>query len=186
MSVKAFDRLVECFNKLPGVGKKSAQKYAYHAALADSFMGLNLAHSIEDAIRSLRHCEMCGGISENEICDICADENRDNLILCVVQNAKDIITIEASASFGGRYFVFDDTNRINALAANIDKNGVREIIFAFTPGISSDGLMLFIEDHLSGDGVSFTKIAQGIPTGVSLENVDILSLSKAISERRTL
>ncbi len=181
--LEKFDELVECFGKLPGVGKKSALKYAYHAALGDPFLGLNLAHTIEDAVRFLRRCERCGAISENEICDICADEGRERETLLVVGDPKDVLTIENSGSYGGLYFVFENTERIDALRENIARGEVREVIFAFTPGLGGDALMLFIESELAGLGLKFTKIAQGIPTGVSLDNVDMLSLSKAIKDR---
>lgn len=171
---------------MPGVGKKSAQKYAYHVALKDSFLGLNLAQCIEDAVRFLRHCSMCGAISENEICDICSSTDRDKQSLCIVESPKDIITIEQSNSFNGIYFVFDDANKIEKLKIQIVSNGVQEIIFALTPSINSDATMLYIEDKLDGLNLNFTKIAQGIPTGVSLENVDMLSLIKAIKDRRTI
>ncbi|ABK83264.1 recombination protein RecR [Campylobacter fetus] len=184
--LEKFNELVSCFEKIPGVGKKSALKYAYHVALQDSFFGLNLAHTIEDAVRFLKHCSMCGGISENEICDICSDINRDKKTLCIVETPKDILTIEYSNSFNGLYFVFDDANKLDKLKSNIKENGIKELLFALTPSINSDGMMLYIEDKLKDFDVSFTKIAQGIPTGVSLENVDILSLTKAIKDRRSL
>lgn len=181
--LEKFDELVACFEKLPGVGKKNAQKYAYHVALYDSFLGLNLAHNIEDAVRFLKYCSMCGGISQNEICDICDDDDRDREILCIVESPRDIFTIEHSNSFEGLYFVFDDINKIENLKNNILKNKIKEILFAFTPGIKSDGLMLFIENELVGLNLNFTKIAQGVPVGVSLENIDMLSLSKAIKNK---
>lgn len=184
--LEKFDALVACFEKIPGVGKKSALKYAYHLALEDSFLGLNLAHTIEDCIRFLKHCLMCGGISENEICDICSDEDREKKLLCIVESPKDILTIENSGSFNGLYFVFNSLDRVDMLKENIMKNYTNEIIFALTPGINSDGLMLFIENELKDLNITFTKIAQGIPTGVSLENIDILSLTKAIKDRRII
>lgn len=186
LKLEKFDELVACFEKLPGVGKKSAQKYAYHVALHDSFAGLNLAHCIEDAIHFLKHCKMCGGIAQDEICDICSDTERERSMLCVVESPKDIIVIEQSGSYNGLYFVFDDTNRLDALKDNIDKNGIHEVIFALTPGINSDGIMLYLENELEGKNIKFTKIAQGVPTGVSLENIDILSLTKAIKDRNTI
>lgn len=181
--LEKFDELVESFSKLPGVGKKSATKYAYHVVFGDAFMGLNLAHNIENAIKFLKRCEDCGAISENEICDICADDNRNRALLCLVETPKDVITIEESNSYDGLYFVFDDTNKLQALEENIKKNGVEEIIFAFTPGINSDGIMLYLENELANFKLKFTKIAQGVPTGVSLDNIDLLSLTKAIKDR---
>ncbi|WP_336526370.1 recombination mediator RecR [Campylobacter devanensis] len=184
--LEQFDRLVEAFGKIPGVGKKSAIKYAYYVALQDPFFGLNLAHTIENSIHNLKHCIICSGISQNEICDICSDINRNNSIICVVDSPKDILTIEDSNSFDGLYFVFSDVNSIANLKDMIAKFDSKEIIFAFSPSINSDGIMLYIEDQLKELGISFTKIAQGIPTGVSLENVDMLSLTKAIKDRKEL
>lgn len=186
LKLEKFDALVACFEKIPGVGKKSALKYAYSVSLEDSFLGLNLAHTIEDSVRFLRHCAVCGGISENEICNICSSEDRQKEVICIVETPKDILTIEQSDSFDGMYFVFDDVNKIDSLKKMITKNSATEIIFAFTPSINSDGIMLYIEDKLKDLSLNFTKIAQGIPTGVSLENVDMLSLTKAIKDRRTI
>lgn len=184
--LEQFDKLVEAFGKIPGVGKKSAIKYAYYVALQDPFFGLNLAHTIENSIHSLKHCIICGGISHNEICDICSDIHRNNSIICIVENAKDILTIEDSNSFDGLYFVFNDINSVVNLKNMVCKFNSKELIFAFSPSINSDGIMLYIEDQLKELEISFSKIAQGIPTGVSLENVDMLSLTKAIKDRREL
>ena len=184
--LEQFDRLVEAFGKIPGVGKKSAIKYAYYVALQDPFFGLNLAHTIENSIHNLKHCIICNGISQNEICDICSDINRNSSIICVVESPKDILTIEDSNSFDGLYFVFNEINSIENLKDMIGKFNSKELIFAFSPSINGDGIMLYIEDQLKELGISFTKIAQGIPTGVSLENVDMLSLTKAIKDRKEL
>jgi recombination protein RecR len=184
--LEQFDRLVEAFGKIPGVGKKSAIKYAYYVALQDPFFGLNLAHTIENSIHNLKHCIICNGISQNEICDICSDINRNSSIICVVESPKDILTIEDSNSFDGLYFVFNEINSVENLKDMIGKFNSKELIFAFSPSINSDGIMLYIEDQLKELGISFTKIAQGIPTGVSLENVDMLSLTKAIKDRKEL
>ncbi|MEE3704121.1 recombination mediator RecR [Campylobacter sp. CX2-8023-23] len=181
-----FDNLVEAFGKIPGVGKKSAIKYAYYIALQDPFFGLNLAHTIENSIHNLKHCVICGGISQNEICDICANSSRDSSLICVVESPKDILTIEDSHSFDGLYFVFSDIQSVEKLKDMIIKFSSKELIFAFSPSINSDGIMLYIEDQLKDININFTKIAQGIPTGVSLENVDMLSLTKAIKDRKEL
>ena len=186
MKNEKFDELVELFARLPGVGKKSAQKYAYFVALGDPFLGRALAASIEDAIRFLRHCERCGAISEHELCDICSDSARDKKLLCVVESAKDIITIESSHSYEGLYFVLSSTNDISKLKNAVAQNGTKELIFALTPGLNSDAIMLYVENELGEFNLNFTKIAQGIPTGVSLENVDTLSLSKALKDRNSV
>ncbi len=182
--LEKFNKLVEAFETLPTVGKKSALRFAYHAVLNDTFGAMKLSSAIESAIKSIRQCQKCGSLSEHEICDICLDERRDIHKLCVVESAKDIFVLEEHKLFDGRYFVFSSLEEdvLFKLEAMV-KEGVKEIIFAFTPSMASDGLILFIEDKLKAYSLIFTKIAQGVPTGVHLENVDMLSLSKALESR---
>ena len=183
--LEKFNELICAFEKLPGVGKKSAQRYAYHVCLNDSFGGLKLSQSIEEAIRFTRKCEICGGLSEDEICEICSDENRDKNLLAIVESPKDILILEQSAVYKGLYFVLEEitSEQIDKLKGNILQNNTSEIIFAFTPGLNSDAVMAFIEDKIGDLNVKFSKIAQGVPTGVSLENIDLLSLMKAFESR---
>lgn len=183
-SLEKFNRLVEALQQLPTIGQKSATRLAYHMVMNDSFGALKLAHAIENALGSLRKCRSCGGLSEDELCVICSDDRRNHEILCIVENAKDILTFEENALFDGRYFVLDALEQldINHLR-DIVKSGIKEVIFALTPSIANQGVMLYIEDKLMDMDIRFTRIAQGVPTGVSLENVDVLSLSKALEDR---
>lgn len=183
--IDKFEELVACFEKLPGVGKKSALRYAYFVSIENSFLGLNLAHNIEDAVHFLKRCASCGAICENEICDICADLERDRSKICIVENPKDILVLEKGKIFKGLYFTLDDISPeiLDKLQNMIRQNNSKEIIFAITPGINSDGIMLYIEEKLKNFSLKFSKIAQGIPTGVALENVDMLSLIKAMDGR---
>ncbi len=182
--LEKFNRLIEAFEKLPTVGRKSAVRFAYHLVLNDTFSAMKLANAIESAIKSIRKCEICGSISEHEICDICLDERRDGQKLCIVESAKDVFVLEEHKLFDGRYFVLSDLEEdtLERLRGVI-REGVSEVIFALTPSLASDTLILFIEDKLKDYELSFTKIAQGVPTGVNLENVDMLSLSKALESR---
>ncbi len=183
-SLEKFNRLVEALEELPTIGKKSATRLAYHMVMKESFVGMKISHAIEDALGSLRKCSMCGGMSEDELCFICSDESRDVAQLCILENAKDILLLEENGLFDGKYFVLDSLEElsINHLE-NIVKAGVKEVIFALTPSIANDAVILYIEDKLEPYHVSFTKIAQGVPTGVSLENIDILSLTRALQDR---
>lgn len=180
-----FYELVEAFESLPAIGKKSALRLAYHIVMNDNYCGIKLAHCIENALKSIKKCKKCGSMSENEICEYCLDENRDSKKLCIVQSAKDIFIIEESKEFDGKYFVIEELelDTIIKLQDFIQTNSVNSILFAITPSIANDAFILFIEDKLKDFDINFTKIAQGVPTGVSLENVDLLSLSKAIQSK---
>lgn len=183
-SLEKFNRLVEALQQLPTIGQKSATRLAYHMVMNDSFGALKLAHAIENAITSLKKCRSCGGLSEDELCEICSDERRNHEILCIVENAKDILTFEENGLFDGRYFVLDALEELDlSHLRSIVQSGIKEVIFALTPSIANQGVMLYIEDKLSECDVRFSRIAQGVPTGVSLENVDILSLTKAMEDR---
>jgi len=183
-SLEKFTRLVDALQELPTIGQKSATRLAYHMLMHDSFGAMKIAHAIEDAVGSIRKCRSCGGLSEHELCDICSDEGRDITLLCIVESAKDILTIEENGLFTGRYYVLDslDAMDIDHLRATVE-SGVQEVIFALTPSIANDAVILYIEDKLQGLCLNFTRIAQGVPTGVSLENIDMLSLSRALKDR---
>lgn len=183
--LEKFNELVKSFESLPTIGKKTAIRLAYFVSMSDHLSGMKLAHNIENAIRFIKPCSQCGSLSENELCEICLDEQRAKDLLCVVQNPKDVLTIEESGSFEGYYFVLDelDEEKLIKLKSMIIKLGTKELIFALTHSINSEALMFFIEDKLKDLKLKFTKIAQGIPSGVSLENVDFISLNKAMKFR---
>ncbi len=185
MSKKGLDKfynLVESFEKLPSIGKKSAIRLAYHIVYDNVYSGMQLAHSIENAIASIKKCTLCNCMSEHEICNICLDEVRDEQQLCIVQSAKDIFIIEDSKQYNGKYFVLESIDEVycNMLKKLVHNAKINNILFAMTPSLANDALILFIENLLEQYDINFNKIAQGVPTGVSLENVDLLSLSKAI------
>ncbi len=181
--LEKFDKLVEALQNLPTIGKKSAMRLAYHMVTKDSFNAIKLSHAIEEAIRTLKQCRDCGFLSEDEICYICSDEQRDKTKLCIVESSKDILLFEENSLFDGRYFVLEQLDDITVERLKQNLQGVNEIIFALTPSLQNDGIILFIEDKLKDYDIKFSKIAQGVPTGVSLENIDVLSLSKAINDR---
>ncbi len=182
--LEKFDNLVEAFEAIPTVGKKSALRFAYHLVLDDTFLAMKLSNAIESAVKSIKKCQICGAISENEICEICLDEQRDRSKVCIVENAKDIFVLEKNSLFDGRYHVLENLENESILKLKeMLRDDVKEVIFALTPSLSNDAVMLFIEDKLKDFDIAFTKIAQGVPTGVHLENVDMLSLSKAMDLR---
>jgi len=183
-SLEKFNRLVDALQDLPTIGKKSATRIAYFMIMNDTYVGMKISHAIEDAIGSLKKCKVCGGMSEDEICHICSDETRDASLLCIVENAKDILLLEENGLFDGKYFVLDSLEELSIThLENIAKSGTSEILFALTPSIANDAVILYIEDKLSAYNVNFSRIAQGVPTGVSLENIDLLSLTRALEDR---
>jgi len=181
--LEAFEKLVEALESLPSIGKKSATRLAYHMAVEDGFSAMKLSHAIEHAVNSIRTCKQCHNISEDELCLICSDPVRERAKLCIVQSAKDIISIEESGEFNGLYYVINRLEYLDDrhLKANIET--IDEIIFAFSPSIATDTMILYIEDKLSAYNIKFTKIAQGVPIGVEFENIDKISLSRAMSSR---
>lgn len=184
--LEKFNELVESFANLPTIGKKTAIRLAYHLCINNQIDGMKLAHNIENAIRFIKPCEQCGALSENELCEICSDGERNKNILCIVESPKDILTLEESQSYNGLYFVLDNLSeeKLEKLKQIILKLNTSELIFALTHSINSDATIFFIEDKFKGlNNLTFSKIAQGIPSGVNLENVDLISLNKAMNFR---
>lgn len=184
-SLKAFYELISALEKLPAIGKKSAQKMAYALCMENKFLGLNIAHAIENATMCVQKCQRCFCLSESEICEICLAQERENGELCIVAKAQDVLTIEEVGEFSGRYFVLNsniDEIDFSLLNHRIHAESIREVIFALSPSLASEAVMLYIEDKIS-QKVHFSKIAQGVPTGIGLDSIDQLSLSRAMSER---
>ncbi|QKF81959.1 recombination protein RecR [Halarcobacter ebronensis] len=183
--LEKFYDLVDAFESLPTIGRKSALRLAYHIIMNDNYTGIKISHSIENALKHIKRCTKCGSMSEHEICEVCLDERRQRDKMCIVQSAKDIFIIEESKQFEGLYFVIEELegDSINRLLSFVNEYKVKEVLFAITPSLSNEAFILYIEDKLKDKEITFTKIAQGVPTGVSLENVDILSLAKAIQSK---
>ena len=181
--IEAFENLVNAFQEMPSIGKKSAIKMAYYLVMEDSFTGMKLAHAIEEGVNSIRACKVCHNMSEDELCLICSDEYRDEGTLCIVQSAKDILIIEDSGQYKGLYYIVTQLSDLDEYHLKSATKGKEEVIFAFPPSLATDTMILYIEDKLAGSNLYFSKIAQGVPTGVELENIDILSLTRAMESR---
>ncbi|KIM07779.1 MAG: recombinase RecR [Sulfurovum sp. FS08-3] len=179
----AFERLVEALEGLPSIGKKSAIRLAYHMTIVDGFGAMKLSHAIEHALSIIRTCKKCHNISEDELCAICSDPIRDRSKLCIVQSAKDIMSIEESGEYHGLYYIINRLEYLDDRHLKGTVEGIEEVIFAFSPSIATDTMMLYIEDRLRDHPLRFTKIAQGVPIGVELENIDKISLSRALNAR---
>ncbi|EAJ6151318.1 MULTISPECIES: recombination mediator RecR [Campylobacter] len=186
--IEKFNELVEIFSALPTIGKKTALRLAYHVCIKDPLLGSKLAYHIEESIRAIKKCIQCGSLSENELCEVCSNIERNNNIVCIVQDPKDVLVLEDSGSYDGLYFVLENTSEDNIIKLRliIESKNVKEIFFAFTQGLNSDAIIFFIEEKLKDLNLSFSQIAQGIPSGVSLENVDFISLHKAVNHRTKL
>lgn len=184
-SLKAFYELILALEKLPAIGKKSAQKMAYALCVEDKFLGLNIAHAIENAALVVQRCQKCFCVSESEECEICTSLERENGELCIVAKAQDVLTIEEMGEYQGRYFVLSaELEQIDFTLLNrrIHRESIKEVIFALSPSLANEAIMLYIEDQIKSP-VHFSKIAQGVPTGIGLDSIDQLSLSRAISAR---
>jgi len=181
--IEAFENLVSAFQELPSIGKKSAIRMAYNIVMENSFAGMKLAHAIEEGVNSIGRCKKCHNMSEDELCFICSDEFRDSSTLCIVQSAKDVITIEESGQYKGVYYIVTQLTDLDEYHLREAVKGVEEVIFAFPPSLATDTMILYIEDKLADSTIRFTKIAQGVPTGVELDNIDVVSLSRAMESR---
>jgi len=181
-NLKSLDELIENLQQLPTIGKKSATRMAMFL-IKNKFIGMKIANSIESAITAIDECKECGNLSENELCEICMSD-RENKI-CIVAHSKDIILLEENDIFKGYYFVMPelDNDKIEKLIKLIKKKNINEIIFGYTHSIENEAKILYLEERLKNQNLTFSKIAQGIPMGVNFENVDITSLYKAFSGR---
>ncbi|CAA6820237.1 MAG: Recombination protein RecR [uncultured Sulfurovum sp.] len=181
--IEAFENLVAAFQVLPSIGKKSAIRMAYNIVMEDSFAGMKLAHAIEEGVNNIQRCKNCHNMSEDELCFICSDEFRDTSTLCIVQSAKDILTIEESGQYKGIYYIVTQLSDLDEYHLRDAVKGVEEVIFAFPPSLATDTMILYLEDKLANKAIHFSKIAQGVPTGVALDNIDVISLTRAMESR---
>ena len=181
--LKSINQLIEILQELPSIGRKSATRLALSLA-KDKFKALKLVNALENVISNVQECKICGNFSEHEICEICDDPLRDKT-LAIVENEKDILTIEESGSYNGYYFVLSyiDSEIIDKIKNLIKEKEIKEVIFAFPPSVENEAKTLLLEDKLKDLNIEFSQIAQGVPTGVHFENVDINSLAKAFKLR---
>ena len=188
------NKLIEELSRLPGIGKKTAQRLAFHLLKADTSIVYRLSDSLKDVKNKVRSCSSCGGITEEETCVICNDPKRDNNQLCIVENAPDIYVFERTNIFKGTYHVLGgalspldgigpDELNMGRLMERI-KPGM-EIIIATNPTVEGETTALYISKKLSDSDVKVTRLARGIPVGGDLEYTDEATLIRAM-EGRTL
>ncbi len=193
--IEPIGRLINEFTKLPGVGAKTAQRYAYKIINMSELEAKNFAEAIMSVKKNVHYCKICGNFSEADICDIC--KNRSPEIICVVKEPKDVIAIEKLNEFNGVYHVLHGTispldgigpNNINIkeLLERIQKGGVKEIIMATNPDVEGEATAMYISNLIKPLGIKVTRLARGIPIGTDLEYADEVSLARAFVERKTI
>jgi recombination protein RecR len=190
----ALDRLTALLAKLPGVGKKSAGRMAYHILEADPAYARTLAGELEVLHSLIKHCSVCGSFTETDPCSICADPGRDGSIICVVERAQDVRVIEESREFRGRFHVLGgliaplegigpDNLAIGQLISRVRREGVREVILAMNPTVEGDTTALYLQKLLKDSEAEITRLASGLPVGGDLEYTDRLTLSRSFRGR---
>jgi recombination protein RecR len=192
----ALSRLIDAFRVLPGVGAKSAQRMAFHVLQREREGGAHLADTLKRALETIRHCKECRMFAERELCDICADERRDAIRVCIVESPADVMAIEQHTDFRGRYFVLMgrlspiDGVGPEELGLSILRERmagrVEEIILAVGATVEGEATAQYIAELAHQYRVSVTRIAHGVPVGGELEYVDAGTLSQAFSGRRPL
>ncbi len=190
----AFDELVQRLRVLPGIGPKSAQRMALHLLARNRHGALDLAHALNHAMHSIQTCSVCRSLSEHEVCNICASSERDQQALCVVESPADVMAIEQSGGFKGRYFVLGghlspldgvgpDEIGIPLLLSRMKTEEIAEVILATNATVEGQATAHYIVEASKNLPVQVTRIAQGVPQGGELEYVDSHTLSQALQYR---
>ena len=192
----AVANLVEQLSKLPGVGNKSAERLAQHIIGAPAAEAIALAESIRRVKSAIRPCRICFNLTEEEICRICTSPQRNKQVICVVEQPRDVISLEASGSFDGMFHVLQgrispldgigpEDLTIDALVRRVKEDNVQEIVMATNPTLEGDGTSLFISNLLAGSSVRITRLARGIASGSVLEFANKEMLADALRGRQT-
>ncbi|MDR2028383.1 MAG: recombination mediator RecR [Treponema sp.] len=192
--LNALDRLVVLLTKLPGIGKKSAGRMAYHILDADPSYARILGEQLLALHSAIKRCSVCGSFTESDPCPICTDPGRDASLLCVVERAQDVRIIEEFREYRGRFHVLGgliapldgvgpETLTIGPLLSRVRREGVRELILAMNPTVEGDTTALYIRKLLKDTDIEVTRLASGLPVGGDLEYADRLTLSRSFRGR---
>lgn len=190
-------RLVEEFEKLPGVGHKTAQRLAFHVLNLPVEKVEGLAGAILEAKQRTRYCSVCSNLTETDPCGLCSSASRDNTLICVVEDPRDVVAMERTREFKGLYHVLHgaispmegigpEDIKIKELLDRIRTGSVKEVILATNPKIEGEATAMYISKLLKPLGIKATRIAHGIPVGGDLEYADEVTLAKALEGRREL
>ena len=194
---KSIDHLIEALTKLPGIGKKTASRLAFHILRSSLSEAQELARSILDVKEKIRLCSTCFNLTDENSCGICQDEHRSREILCVVEGPNDLIAIENTGVFNGRYHVLHgtisplegvgpDDIKIKELVERLQNGEISEVILATNPTVEGGTTALYLTDLLKPLGIKMTRIAYGIPMGSEIEYSDGMTLSKSLEGRREI
>jgi recombination protein RecR len=202
MLPERLSRLIELLARLPGVGEKTAQRFALHLVGAGSSLAAELGHDLQALAEAVRPCERCNNVAELDeagraVCAVCRDTRRDASLLCVVARVQDLLAIERSGAMRGRYFVLGkllspldgvgpEELPLEPLLGRVKAEGVREVILATPPSVDGEATALLLARELGRAGVSVSRIASGVPHGGELEFAGQITLGRAIDGRRAV
>ena len=189
--------LIAALARLPGIGPRSAERLALHLVQTDADSVSRLAEALVLAKKNVGFCQNCGALTDRPVCDICSDSRRDGTLICVVERAVDIISIEKSHGFQGRYHVLGgkisplngvdpEDLRIAELESRLNREPVEEVILALGTDVEGDATSHYISARLASRPVKVSRIAQGLPAGSGLEFADEITLGRALQERRPI
>jgi recombination protein RecR len=189
--------LIDCFAELPGIGRKSAERLAYHVLRMPREEALAFSEALRAVKENLRPCRICFNLAEGEECAICRDARRDRSTLCVVEQVRDLLALEQTGSYRGLYHVLQgrvaplegsgpEALTIDPLVARIRQGGVREVIMATTPNVEGDATALIVVQRLDGLPVEITRLARGLTVGAALEQANRDMLTDALAGRRKM
>jgi recombination protein RecR len=189
--------LIAAFARLPGIGPRSAERIALHVVQADPDLARRLSEAVLAARETVRLCSICGALTEQDPCSICQDSRRDSSVICIVERATDILSLEKANAFRGRYHVLGgkisplngiepEDLRISELEQRIGREPAQEIIVALSTDVEGDATSHYLAKRLGALGVKVTRIAHGLPAGSGLDFADELTLSRALEGRREL
>ena len=189
--------LIGALSKLPGIGPRSAERIALHLVQTDPESVKHLAKVILHAREQIRFCDCCGALTEKSICDFCSDHRRDASLVCLVERPVDILSVEKSGTFRGKYHVLGgkisplngveaDDLRIAELEQRIDREAIKEIVIALGTDVEGDATSYYLSKRLARQGLRITRIAHGLPAGLGLEFADEITLSRALEGRRDI
>jgi len=193
----AIHNLINELTKLPGIGRRTAERLAFFILKEDEGLGRSIAEAILEVKRKVRFCSECGNLTEHDHCEICSDSRRNRGLVCVVEEPKDVWAVERIGTYRGLYHVLmgaispldgigPEKLRIRELLKRIESGGIDEVIVATDPNVEGDATALYISKLIKPLGISVTRIASGLPVGGDLEYADSVTLSRALAGRRPL